>query len=202
MKMDRIISILMLLLNCEMTSAPELSKIFGVSTKTIHRDIEIIDKAGIPLITAVGPHGGIGIPRDFKTKKDISNDSDISSVIISLIDEYPGLVDDNEYILARHRSELSGKGRMKSGIENTSAIIKVTMRFDKQYKSDMERQYDLKIDSLDEHGYYTAHIYIRASKDEYNRLLFISDICECTDPRHVREYIINKIEAMIKIYNK
>jgi len=202
MKINRIISIIMLLLNCERISAPELSKIFGVTTKTIHRDIETISKAGIPLVTAAGPRGGISIPKNFKFKKNIYSDSDISSATISLIEEYPEILDDNEYILAKHRSEFQGLEQTKSGVENKSAVIKVTVRFDAMHKNDIERQYDLKIDSLDEHGYYKAYIYIGASKDEYNKLLVLGDKCECIEPRHVREYIINKIESMTKVYNK
>ena len=201
MKINRIISILMLLLNCERISAPQLSKIFGVTAKTIHRDIETISKSGIPLVAATGPRGGIGIPEDFKIKKDIVSGFDISSAIIALIDEYPELLDDNEYILAKHRNALSGRERVKSGVENKPTVIKVTVRFVKLHKKDIERQYDLKIDSLDEHGYYTAYIYIGASNDEYDNLLLLSDKCECIEPRHVREYIKNKIEAMVKIYN-
>ena len=74
--------------------------------------------------------------------------------------------------------------------------------FEKLYLSDIERHYDLKIDSIDERGYHKAHIYIGANKADYDRLLFISDKCEFIEPRHVREYIINKVEAIMKVYNK
>jgi predicted DNA-binding transcriptional regulator YafY len=192
----------MLLLNCEMISAPALSKIFGVNVRTIYRDIETISGAGIPLVTVAGLHGGVGIPKDFKIKKDVSSGFDISSATISLLEEYPGLLDDNEYILARHKSELSERERKTSGTENKAAAIKVTVRFDNLYKNEIERQYNLKIVSLDESGYYTAHIYIGASKNDYNKPLLVGDKCEITEPRHIREYIVNKIEAMVKIYNK
>ena len=196
MKIDRIISILMLLLNGEMISAPELSKIFGVSTRTIHRDIEVINKAGIPLVTAPGVNGGIAVPEDFKIDKKISAASDISSAIIALINEYPGLVDDDSYILAKHRNETSERERKKS------AVIKVTIRFRGAYKDDLEKQYGLNIISLNADDFYEADIYIEADEREYDRLLLSGDKCECIEPRHVREYIKNKIGAIHKVYIK
>jgi len=191
---------MMLLLNCEMISAPELSRIFGVTTKTIHRDIETIGKAGIPLVTATGPRGGIGVAKDFKQKRAVSSGGDISEAIISLIEEYPALLDDNEYILAKHRSEFSGRERARAGLENKSAVIKVTLRFDKIHKAELSRHFDLTVVSPDEHNRHTAHIYIGANKDDYDDLLLLGDKCECVEPRHVREYILNKIKSINKIY--
>ena len=190
MKTDRILSVLMLLLNCEMTSAPELSKIFGVSAKTIHRDVEIISKSGIPLVTAVGPRGGIGIPEDFKAKKNISGD--MSTALIALTDEYPGLLDSNDYILSKHR-------RAKRGRAEHKALIRVTLRFDKAHKDELEREYDMKIDAVDGDSY-TAHVYIGADKGEYDKLFSLGDKCECVDPRHVRNYIIGRAKDVIKNY--
>ena len=115
----------MLLLNGDMISAPELSKIFGVTTRTIHRDIKTISRAGIPLTTLSDPNGGIGINEKFIIEKNISSDSDISSIVIKLIEEYPGIVDNNDYILAKYKSEAAE--RKKSDDKDKSTVIKVTI---------------------------------------------------------------------------
>ena len=61
MKIDRMIGILSILLQKEMTTAPELADHFEVSRRTINRDIETLCKAGIPIQTMQGYGGGISI---------------------------------------------------------------------------------------------------------------------------------------------
>ena len=61
MKIDRLIGILSILLQKEMTTAPELADHFEVSRRTINRDIEDLCKAGIPIQTSQGAGGGISI---------------------------------------------------------------------------------------------------------------------------------------------
>ena len=200
MKINRILSIVVLMLQNEMISAPELAKIFGVATRTIHRDVETISRAGIPLVTSTGPNGGIGIAGEFKTARNITPASDMASVAIGLIDEYPGLADIESYILAKHKIEARERERQK--LVGKSAVIKVTLRFDAAYKSDMEREYSLNIVSLGEDGFFEAYIYIEAAEKEYRRLLSIGDICECIDPLHVRNFIAEKIGGIVKNYTR
>ena len=69
MKIDRLIGIVMLLLQEDKVTAPELAKRFEVSRRTINRDIEDICKAGIPLVTTQGFGGGISIARQYKVNK-------------------------------------------------------------------------------------------------------------------------------------
>lgn len=200
MKLDRIISIVMLLLGCETMSAPELSKIFTVSTRTIHRDLEVIRGAGIPLVSAPGVNGGLGIPEDFKSRRAVSSESDasdISEAILALLREYPGLVDDDSYIAAKYRNEMLDCE--KSG-QNSRTVVRVTLRFHESHRYDLENRYDLGIVSLGEDKYYKAYIYIDATEKEYDRLLLLGDKCECTDPRHVRGYIRGKIAAISGVY--
>lgn len=48
MKVDRLVSIIMILLDKERISAQELSDLFEVSPRTIYRDIDAINMAGFP----------------------------------------------------------------------------------------------------------------------------------------------------------
>ena len=61
MKIDRLIGIITLLLRNDKVTAPELAERFEVSRRTISRDIDVICRAGIPLITEQGYGGGIRI---------------------------------------------------------------------------------------------------------------------------------------------
>ncbi|WP_426348984.1 helix-turn-helix transcriptional regulator [Alloiococcus sp. CFN-8] len=84
MKIDRLISITMLLLQRKNITALELSKIFEVSTRTIYRDIETINQAGIPIITTTGPSGGIGIMEEYRVDKRLFTVPDLTSLLIGL----------------------------------------------------------------------------------------------------------------------
>ena len=54
MKLDRLIAILSVLLNREQITAPELARRFEVSRRTINRDIEALNRAGIPIVAQQG----------------------------------------------------------------------------------------------------------------------------------------------------
>lgn len=61
MKLDRLLAIIVYLLNHEKVKAQELADKFEVSVRTIYRDIDAISLAGIPIVTYQGTDGGIGI---------------------------------------------------------------------------------------------------------------------------------------------
>lgn len=84
MKMDRLVSIIMLLLERKTMSASELARTFDVSTRTIYRDIDTLGQAGIPVVTYPGAGGGIGIMDEYKVDKRLFTVSDITSLLIGL----------------------------------------------------------------------------------------------------------------------
>ena len=59
--MNRLFEITHILLNKKQVTASELAEHFGVSQRTIYRDIDSLDLAGIPIYTEKGKGGGIGI---------------------------------------------------------------------------------------------------------------------------------------------
>lgn len=84
MKTDRLISIIMVLLNHNLISAARLAEMFEVSPRTIFRDVEAISMAGIPIVTVAGINGGIGIMPEFKVDKKLFTTSDISVLLMGL----------------------------------------------------------------------------------------------------------------------
>ncbi|KUG04771.1 transcriptional regulator, deor family [hydrocarbon metagenome] len=84
MKIDRLISILVVLLNGERTQAKQLAEMFGVSVRTILRDIETINLAGIPIVTYQGAGGGIGIAEGYRIDKSVLSADDMAAIITSL----------------------------------------------------------------------------------------------------------------------
>lgn len=84
MRLHRLFGILSILLSRETITAKELSEKFQVSVRTIYRDIEAIDEAGIPLYTAPGNNGGIGIVAEYKLNKTVLSDDEMSYLITGL----------------------------------------------------------------------------------------------------------------------
>ncbi|GKU30557.1 helix-turn-helix transcriptional regulator [Clostridium folliculivorans] len=84
MKIDRIISIIMLLLERKQISATKLAEMFEVSPRTIFRDVETISLAGIPIVASPGVNGGISIMEEYKIEKKLFTVSDITSLLIGL----------------------------------------------------------------------------------------------------------------------
>ena len=82
--MDRLISIIMLLLERKTVSANQLADTFGVSTRTIYRDLDTIGQAGIPIVTRMGANGGVSIMEQYKVDKRLFTTSDIASLLIGL----------------------------------------------------------------------------------------------------------------------
>jgi len=84
MKLDRLISILVMLLKKKRVQAKELAEMFGVSTRTILRDIDAINLAGIPIVTYQGVNGGIEIAQGYRLDKSILTSDDMASIITML----------------------------------------------------------------------------------------------------------------------
>ena len=57
MKVSRLVSIIILLMDKKRVSAKELAEMFEVSPRTIYRDIEAISIAGIPVHSTSGVGG-------------------------------------------------------------------------------------------------------------------------------------------------
>lgn len=68
MKTDRILEIIIYLLNHENVSARCLAERFGVSVRTIQRDMVSISLIGIPVYSSGGKNGGYSILPEFKLK--------------------------------------------------------------------------------------------------------------------------------------
>jgi predicted DNA-binding transcriptional regulator YafY len=81
MRLDRLLAIVIKLLNRDKISAQELAGDFEVSVRTIYRDVEAINLAGIPIISFQGQQGGFGIIENFKLDKQVFTLQDITAIL-------------------------------------------------------------------------------------------------------------------------
>lgn len=84
MKVNRLVSIIMLLLDKKRISAQELADMFEVSPRTIYRDIDAINMAGIPIRSTSGVGGGFEIMENYKLDHKIFSASDIATILTGL----------------------------------------------------------------------------------------------------------------------
>lgn len=84
MKVERLVSIIMLLLEKERIGARELADMFEVSPRTIYRDVDAISLAGIPVLSTSGVGGGFEIMENYKVDKKVFSSSDLSAIVMGL----------------------------------------------------------------------------------------------------------------------
>ncbi|MEK4487283.1 YafY family protein [Psychrobacillus sp. FSL H8-0484] len=84
MKIERLLSILVVLLNNEIVSADELAKKFEVSKRTIYRDIESLALANLPVVTFHGRNGGVGLMASYKMDRYLFSDEEKQKIIEAL----------------------------------------------------------------------------------------------------------------------
>jgi predicted DNA-binding transcriptional regulator YafY len=84
MKLDRLLSIVVLLLGRDRMNAVELSRRFEVTTRTIYRDLDAINASGIPVVAYPGPGGGYGIDPSFTIDRRLLGFDDLKAIVAAL----------------------------------------------------------------------------------------------------------------------
>ncbi len=84
MQIDRLIQIIFLLLSHQSMTAKQLAEEFGVSTRTIYRDINILSIAGIPITSQKGYGGGLSLLKGFSLDKSYFTKAEQGNIIRAL----------------------------------------------------------------------------------------------------------------------
>jgi predicted DNA-binding transcriptional regulator YafY len=84
MRIDRMLAIIVMLLNRDRITARELADKFEVSVRTVYRDIEAINLAGIPVISFSGNDGGFGIMENYRLDRQLLTLNDMFSILSAL----------------------------------------------------------------------------------------------------------------------
>jgi predicted DNA-binding transcriptional regulator YafY len=83
-KVDRLISIILILLERERIGAKELADMFEVSPRTIYRDMDTINLAGVPVCSTSGVGGGFEIMETYKIDRKVFSNADLSAIMMGL----------------------------------------------------------------------------------------------------------------------
>ena len=84
MKIDRLLGIIIYLLNSKTASAREMAEKFEVSVRTIQRDMDTLGMAGIPIYSEHGAAGGYRIIESYTLDRQIINSNDIHFITTAL----------------------------------------------------------------------------------------------------------------------
>jgi predicted DNA-binding transcriptional regulator YafY len=105
MKLDRMLGITMELLSKKRVTASELAARYEVSIRTIYRDIELINQAGIPVASFTGADGGFEMMDGFYLTKQHFSVDDLS-VIYSLLKGMDGAMEGKSTAIMNKLSSL------------------------------------------------------------------------------------------------
>ncbi|MFD0711801.1 helix-turn-helix transcriptional regulator [Paenibacillus sp. GCM10027626] len=83
-KVERLISIIMILLKKDVVSAKEFAQLFNVSKRTILRDMETLSLSNIPIYSIIGINGGYGIMDEYKVDKRLLSSTDLENILTAL----------------------------------------------------------------------------------------------------------------------
>jgi predicted DNA-binding transcriptional regulator YafY len=83
-KINRLLEITLILLNKNTVTAAELAARFGVSTRTIYRDIDELSAAGVPVFTNKGSGGGISLLENYAINKAMLTEHERDSILLAL----------------------------------------------------------------------------------------------------------------------
>ncbi|MEZ2737209.1 helix-turn-helix transcriptional regulator [Aneurinibacillus aneurinilyticus] len=100
MKIERLLGIIVLLIHRKRMKAVDLSRYFEVSERTIYRDIDSLNRAGIPIVSLPGQEGGYELMDGFKLDKKYLTLDELLSIQWALksIERATGFEDINELI--------------------------------------------------------------------------------------------------------
>jgi predicted DNA-binding transcriptional regulator YafY len=84
MRVERLLGITIVLLGRRRVPVRELAERFSVSCRTIHRDLDALSMAGVPVVTVRGSGGGVEIMEGYRLSSTLFNQDELLSSIVAL----------------------------------------------------------------------------------------------------------------------
>jgi len=83
-RQSRLLALTILLINRRRIAAPEIAQRFGVTVRTVYRDIEALRSAGIPVTGCQGIDGGFALMENYRLTRQLLTFEDIVSILSTL----------------------------------------------------------------------------------------------------------------------
>ncbi|MFP4164098.1 MAG: helix-turn-helix transcriptional regulator [Chitinispirillaceae bacterium] len=81
MRIDRLLSITIMLLSRRSVTAQQLAVHFDVTVRTVYRDIEALNAAGIPVVSYQGAGGGYCLMKNYRIDRQVFSLDDMLSIV-------------------------------------------------------------------------------------------------------------------------
>ena len=104
MRLQRLLGMLCVLANVDKITVQELADRFEVSRRTIFRDLDALNNAGIPIVSYPGLGGGVSIVEGYTVGKRVLSTDDTEKLFTALkglksIDSDPAVFDRSRYVI-------------------------------------------------------------------------------------------------------
>lgn len=121
MRSSRLLALLLELQRHGRRTAPVLARELGVSVRTIYRDVQALQEAGVPVWTESGPGGGIGLLDGWRSPVDGMTSTEVGALLVGPVGADLGMAT----VLATARS------KVRSGLPDAAVarLDAVTERF-------------------------------------------------------------------------
>lgn len=84
MKLERLLGLLCILADTDKITIEELAERFEVSRRTIFRDLDTLNCAGIPIVSYPGVGGGVAVVKGYKVERNIISTGDAEKIFTAL----------------------------------------------------------------------------------------------------------------------
>lgn len=81
MRIDRLLAIVIMLLSRRSVTAQQIADRFDISVRTVYRDIEALNAAGIPVVSYQGGGGGYCLMENYRIDRQVFSVDDMVSII-------------------------------------------------------------------------------------------------------------------------
>ncbi|MBB6670192.1 helix-turn-helix transcriptional regulator [Cohnella nanjingensis] len=141
MKLDRLLSIVMLLLGRNRINATELSERLQVSLRTIYRDVETLVQAGLPIVSYAGTDGGFELQDDWRMNRRTLTLGELTAIATSLrsLQSAPALSAENVDGLLEQVGTLAAQAGRDGGAGAESERILIDLKPWRSSKSDRDK---------------------------------------------------------------
>ncbi|MHA6528953.1 helix-turn-helix transcriptional regulator [Paenibacillus sp. BAC0078] len=160
-KVERLISIIMILLKKNVVSSTELAQLFNVSKRTILRDMEALSLSNIPIYSINGVNGGYGIMDEYKVDKRLLSSSDLENILTALNGMEQILISEEVEMTIKKIEAMVSPLSLKSSIhlsfydwEGRSEILQTL----KMYQESILKRRLISFDYIDKNGTTTNRI--------------------------------------------
>ncbi|WP_242144211.1 MULTISPECIES: YafY family protein [unclassified Bacillus cereus group] len=201
MKTERMLSILICLLQKDIISAEELANTFEVSKRTIYRDIDALSAIGIPIISYLGKNGGFTLIDNYRLDKFTFSEEEKRFLLEGLTlkselfdDEQLSILQKKIEVLKETKREYTSNMTVSSSTLHRETIEEETKRKVKKILVMIEKEQKLQISYVSQTGHLSKRIIQPLKLNFMNGSWYLEAVCALR--KALRLFKLTRIRSM------